>query len=351
MLLWSKSSRGETFNPPLCNPLAHNVVEVQLSAAAAKVSLSKLKSFSASKESVSERLAVMMIFGHGFLPSSSSDRVPFLQCALRKLYLNMLPKTPIDIFIWVPETSMTHIPQWIKNETAFPRTVVMPIINKTWLVPCGLRDDSQWPLRKHFNVEYHVMGRWRLTFAFDFVKAMGYKYYLQYDDDAMLNNPLDFNIVSKFRNASYKMGVFSDSIGEVAHVAIGLAELTRYWLTINHYVPPGTLFNHLTPKSMEGLYSNPGSRGGWDRNYHPGYFVITSIDFWYEDLVQDYLTMIMKLGRDVEGRWQEQLVQNMIRLVFVPPERLWVMNEVDIGHDRHKRANFENWCIKSGVMI
>jgi len=236
------------------------------------------------------------------------------------------------------------LPSWIQNKTAYPVTYVLPIVNSTWLVPCGLRDDSQWPLRKHFNVEYHVMGRWRLTFSFDFVKAMGYKYYLQFDDDAMLNNYLDFNIVERFTNSSLMMGVFSDSIGEVAHVASGIAELTRYWLTISKYVPEGLIFEHVTPKSIEGLHSQTGSQRGWDRYYHPAYFFVVSIDFWYSSLVQDYLATILKTGRDVEGRWLEQLVQNMIRLIFVPAHKLWVMNEVDIGHDRHKRQNFIAWC-------
>ena len=344
---------AEMFLPPLCNPALHNTHEVLQSAQAALEILSKLPAHGhkyAEEPRIQNRLAVMMLFGQGFLSSSSLDRIPYLQCALKKLYKNMLPKTPIDVFIWVPEASIGHVPSWLKNATEYPRTVVMPIVNTTWMVPCGLHDDSLWPLRKHFNVEYHIMGRWRLTFAYDFVRVMGYQYYLQYDDDACLNSFLDFNIVTKFQNSSYKMGVFSDHIGEVAHVALGIAELTRYWMTINKYLPQGTLFNHLTPKNIDGLFSNPGNFGGWDRYYHPGYFLITSIDFWFGDLVQDYLTTILKSGRDVEGRWQEQLVQNMIRLVFIPPGKLWIMNEVDIGHDRHKRLNFENWCIKDGTM-
>jgi hypothetical protein len=39
-----------------------------------------------------------------------------------------------------------------------------------------------------------------------------------------------------------------------------------------------------------------------------------------------------------------------MRLVFIPEERLLVMNDVDIGHDRHKKENFQAWCVKTGLI-
>jgi hypothetical protein len=74
------------------------------------------------------------------------------------------------------------------------------------------------------------------------------------------------------------------------------------------------------------------------------------VDFWFQNEVQDYLTTVFRSGRDVEGRWQEQAVINMMRLVFIPEDNLWVMNDVDIGHDRHNPKNFDNWCVKSGFI-
>jgi len=49
----------------------------------------------------------------------------------------------------------------------------------------------------------------------DFAREMGYAYHLQFDDDAMLNGMLAYDIVQKLRNGSVQMGVFSDVIGEV----------------------------------------------------------------------------------------------------------------------------------------
>jgi hypothetical protein len=49
---------------------------------------------------------------------------------------------------------------------------------------------------------------------------------------------------------------------------------------------------------MNGLSSD-----GWDRLYHPGYFVIINLDFWFQLEVQDFLTTVMRSGRDIEGRY------------------------------------------------
>lgn len=258
--------------------------------------------------------------------------------------LELAPQSELDIFVWVPQASIEFVPAWLKNAIEYPRTDVMPIINTTWMVPCGIRDERLWPLRKHFNVDYHIMGRWRITTGFDLLYKMGYKFYMQLDDDAMLNNKIDFNLVQKFREKQYQMGVFSDYIGEVPQVTNGLAKLTRYWLTITIYNPTGPLFDHVSPKFLDGVTK------GWDRYYHPTYFLITSIDFWFSDIVQDFLTTVLQSGQDVEGRWGDQVTQNMMRIVFIPKEKVWVMNEMDIGHDRHKKANFENWCTKPGIV-
>lgn len=45
----------------------------------------------------------------------------------------------------------------------------------------------------------------RLTFSLDFAKEMGYKYHLQFDDDAMLNSKIQYNIVDKFKENNYLM--------------------------------------------------------------------------------------------------------------------------------------------------
>jgi hypothetical protein len=60
-----------------------------------------------------------------------------------------------------------------------------------------------------------------------------------------------------------------------------------------------------------------------------GHFVIISIDFWFHPDVQ-------RSSKDIERRWQEQTVQNMVRLIFIPENQLLVMNDLDIGQSRQR---------------
>lgn len=326
-----------------CNDEHHNHAAVAASAVKAKAMLLNHPT----DVPIKDRLLVQVLFSTGFVDSPEmKGRLNYLRCALLKLKANMMGSTTIDVFIWtLNSTSIVPIiPSWL-NSKDFPRVNIISIEPETWRVPCGLIEDSKWAVRKHFSLDYYLMGRWRLSFSLDFAKEMGYAYHLQFDDDAMLNGPLNFNIVEKLRDKRTMMGVFSDHIGEVPQCTLGLPELTRYWLTIKGLAPKGALFKHVNPPNMDGVTS-----AGWDRMYHPGYFMIFDVDFWFQHEVQDYLTTVFRSGRDVEGRWQEQAVMNMMRLVFIPEDHLWIMNEVDIGHDRHNPKHFDAWCVKPGFV-
>lgn len=288
------------YEPPHCNPHFHNTHAVDSSVRYAHANLLHHET----KVAIEDRLPVMMLFSQGF---QNPSRIEFLKCSLKKLQINMMATTTIDVYIWVPLESMSNIPLWL-NSTSYPRVIVMPIPKESWRVPCGLVDDSQWAVRKNFDIDYYLMGRWRLTFSLDFARSMGYKYHLQYDDDAMLNSPLKSNLVERMKISGYDMAVFSDVLGDNSNVLSGLPELTKYWLYIRNFTPRGTLLSHVKGKDLNGLTTD-----GWDRMYHPGYFLIIGVDFWFDSLVQDYLTTVLRSGRDVEGRWQEQGVMNMMR--------------------------------------
>lgn len=300
---------------------------------------------------IADRIAVMILFSRGLQKNGqSSSRVEYLRCALLKLQNHLMVNSTADVYIWTLNSTDNPVvrPSWL-TEKDFPRVHLIELPEDAWRIPCDLIPSDQWAARKHFDIDYYLMGRWRLTFSFDFAKAMGYEFHLQYDDDAMLNSPIPYNITAKFNENNAKIGFFSDIIGEVPHLVLGLPEITQYWLRINRYQPKGSIFQHLKKHSL-GENIQAISSDTWDRLYHPGYFILIRVSFWYTPEVQDYLRTIMKLGRDVEGRWQEQAVMNMISLIFLPEKEVWVMQEVDIGHDRHKRANFENWCVKTGLI-
>ncbi len=326
-----------------CNPFHHNPKEVTEAVEAAKKSLEKFPT----DVPLASRIPVMILFSKGFATSSHmTNRLEYLRCALLKLQRNIMPHTTLDIFIWGLNTTAHPlvIPAWF-NDKDFPRVHIMALPEAVWRIPCGLMDDRDWTLRKHFDVDYYLMGRWRLTFSFDFARAMGYEYHLQFDDDAMVNSDITFNITERMDAQKYNTALFSDVIYEIPAATLGLSELTSYWLRINHYTPRGPIYKHTTPANLQGLNSD-----GYHRAYSPGYFMLFRVSWWFSPHVQDFLRMILRSGRDVEGRWQEQAVMNMMIYIFIAEPEIWVIKELDLGHDRHKRANFENWCIKTGLI-
>lgn len=327
-----------------CNPHFHNPEAVERTVVKAKELLERFPTEVALKD----RLAVMVLFSRGFglQSGAGSNRLNFLNCALKQFLTRVAKTTPVDIYIWVLEgespSQPIEVPDWL-NATSFPRVNVIPIPRETWRVPCGLMHDSKWNLRKHFPVDYYLMGRWRLTFSFDFAKAMGYEYHMQFDDDAVALSDVPFNIVEKMRTESHSMAVTSDWIRENQHVILGLPELSSFWLRMNKVQPVGDLYEHCNPKSIDGLTTQ-----GWDAGYHPGFWLITKVSWWFSEQPQSYLETILRSGKDVEGRWQEQAVMNIMKSIFIPTSQVLVMHKPDIGHDRHRRDNFINWCEKQG---
>jgi hypothetical protein len=289
-----------------------------------------------------DRLAIMILFSNGLSEQSNSERIRYLRCSLKKLRAYLMPTTPLDIFVWVrtKHGEALVVPEWIES---IPRVNVMKVEPSTWQVPCGLKSDKEWTMRYRFDYDYYLMGRWRLTFSFDFVKAMGYAYHMQFDDDSVLNGPVAYNVVNALRQGGSYMAAFFPPVDEIPEVVHGLPELTKYWLVVNSYTPQGALYQHVTPHDQSGLTSE-----GWDRMYYRGYGLVTSVEYWFHPQVQDYLTTVMRLGRDIEGRWQEQAVMNMMRLVFIPEEKFKQLPGVDIGHNREDKMNYVNWCVRAG---
>jgi hypothetical protein len=329
----SKQFRYVTSN---CTEKLHDYDAVKASAAKAKVLLQNHPD--PRNVPFNQRILFMILFSKGF--NDNDEKVMYLKCALNKLKTNMMPTNTIDIFVWVlrqPGHDL-NVPDWVAT---IPRVNIMEIEPSTWQVPCGVRPDSEWALRYRFSLDYYLMGRWRLTFSFDFAKEMGYAYNMQYDDESLLNTKVPFDLGQDLMLGQYSMAVFTHQVDEIPEVIQGLTELTRYWLTVNHYTVAGPLFKHVVPHNLDGL-----TLDGWDRLYYRGNALATSVDFWFQADVQDYLMMVLKLGRDVEGRWQEQAVMNMIRLVFMPEDKLLHVRGVEIGHDRGNKNAFYGWCVR-----
>jgi hypothetical protein len=262
-----------------------------------------------------DTLAVMIVFSYSFeqpFTSSQVDRLAHLHCSLYHLANNIAPYTKLDVYLWVAAREISRLPSFMRT---LPGMVyIVPIPESSWQDPPGTTFNVNWNYASVHDQDYYLMGRWRNTFAFAFVREMGYQYMLQLDDDTFAYDEFPFDIVQRLRNLGSVMGIRSALKWEPADLVAGLPELARYWMvTRNVSVPIGPLFELLTPPNISGLYS-----GGWDPLTFQGCFVIFDINFWFHEVVQDFVNLVLKTGSDAEQRWNDQSVQNMVRLLFVP---------------------------------
>jgi hypothetical protein len=268
-----------------------------------------------------DTLAVMMVFSFELeqpFTMKSVKRLAHLHCSLLRLARNVAPHTKLDVYLWVAEAEMHRLPPVFFN---LPLNVnVLPIPKSSWEQPSGSRYNSQWTHGSQSHVDYFLMGRWRNTFGLSFVRAMGYQYMLQLDDDSFITDPIQFDIVSRFREEDCVMGIRQTMQLEDEDIVRGLPEFVRYWMITRNYTSPiGRLYNHTYPHNISGVFS-----GGWDRIIFLSCFLVLDVNFWYHEVVQDFVNVVLKTGSDLEQRWLEQSVQNMVRLLFVPDENLFV---------------------------
>jgi hypothetical protein len=117
------------------------------------------------------------------------------------------------------------LPSWISTE--FPEVLIMNITNSSWQLPNDIKPPEKWKYYPDFSLDYHLQGRWRLTFMPQFVRSMGYKYWLQIDDDTFVTEIIPFNIVDIFREQNKLLGVRGRYYKEYPNAVKGLAEFTR----------------------------------------------------------------------------------------------------------------------------
>lgn len=145
-------------------------------------------------------------------------------------------------------------------------------------------------------------------------RSMGYRYYLQADHDVQLSQHLPYNLLELMATNGHQMAGSSELVHDYQEVLDGLAELTRFWLQISKFTPVSSFYRHFN--SNENSFRNLDSEN-WDREISPGYFQVVDLRLWFSESVQDFLRTVLRSGRDIEGRWSEQGVFNMVRQLFV----------------------------------
>ena len=310
--------------------------------------------------SYSDRLAVVIIMKY---PNATGTLLARLQCCID--YINIkLAATPHDIFIWtnleldnVYENS--HVLSLHEDQLHTTSDLYRENVTWTWFWR-GSRNRT-WMGDESWQLDYRLIGRWRMIYPFHLALELGYKYLLQSDIDVIITDDTLGDAVNTWLERNISIVAFG--LGrDIPSVVVGLAELARYWLVsrlscdlCDKSLPHGPLFEHCGPPNITGLFSpnwDPealqavGWNGvGWDGESVSGAIFAFSVDFWFRDDVQDFVDLVLRNGGHIEHRWNEQATNGMIRHLFIPSERMHLLQNAT----KHK-YDIAEFCSSQAIL-
>ena len=99
----------------------------------------------------------------------------------------------------------------------------------------------------------------------------------------------------------------------------------RYFLVTEKLQPTILFSEDCMPGNLSGLYTpaagGPAS-GGYSTRNLSGSFIIISTDFFFRDVVQRFVQLVVATGGHFRYRWNEQAVLAMLWQIFLQPEEL-----------------------------
>jgi hypothetical protein len=251
----------------------------------------------------------------------------FVCCAIKNLEEMLFRSTPTDVFVFFPRPKNRIDAYRRCGDYALKLPNVWFLDVEEWHTDIN---QSLWGKENSYPEDYRLMGEWRLAVQFKFLRKLGYKYALQFDDDSRLLEPLKVNLVHVMSKGGYHWGA-KKILHDVDWACKGIAELTRYFIVAEDLVPE-QLYEHCNPKNISGLYT-----GGWDRTIMYGNFIIVSLDFWFEPLHQRFVNLVLASRGVIRFRWVDQPVLAMMWQMFSGRDKMIIIE----GQYSHKG---QLWC-------
>ncbi|KAG2443249.1 hypothetical protein HYH02_009322 [Chlamydomonas schloesseri] len=301
---------------------------------------------SSSPEENSRRLAIVYLVTD--LQRVDRDRPALLRASITLNKQHLFPTTPCSVYIFTWKPQIPLLTEGLGDVGRMSNVAILPLANESWVAPAMAGSSDLW--HEHHTVDYRLMGDWRLGFMPEFVRKMGHRYLLQFDDDSFITKPVGLNLVQLFDEKGYLLAAKKIRPDQLA-VTWGLPELARYFLT-THKVVPTQLFEFCDPNNINGLYSTldaeslgaiPAAdlaalqelglkqRGGWNRTILHGNCVMYSVDWWFSQKVHRFVQLCRATGGSFSYRWNEQGVIAMLWQIFVKPEQFYLF-EFDYKH-------------------
>jgi hypothetical protein len=267
-------------------------------------------------------LAVMMLVDKQ-LTNHNDPLLHNLRCSLVKVYTQVGQTTPINVHMFVHQASLKYLPRWLYSD--FPTVYVHTIDSDSWKLPKSIP-----PHESEAETVAHLSAQWKLTYPFDFTRALGYRYLMLLDCDTYFLSSVDFNMIERFDQEGRVFAYRDKRYVATAAQSAGLYELAQYWLASrNARIAPGTRGKHVTTVDVGGGYTE----AVWDREGYWSSPAVVRLDFWFHPAVQDFLNLALTSSGDLLHLWREQGVMNMVRLLFAQSEQVHLFPQNTLVQD------------------
>ena len=256
-----------------------------------------------------------------------------LNCSIQA-FRHKAAQTPADFIVAVPLATLARDgppPFWLRA----------PDVKVVLIEDMPRSPDGGWPN------PYIQMGSWRLFQQMPMLRALGYRYVLQSDDDGIMHGDPGGSMVDLMEGRL--MGGYNRVHGQEWYgIRGGGAELMAFFIHAYRYKPQGEVYAHCSPPGLRGLYSHgncghgvatseltfnrsvspntdgfweatvSGLAGGWDGSQLSGHWNTFDLDFWFRPDVARFISLCSASKMVWRRRWNELMCQSMVAELFVP---------------------------------
>jgi hypothetical protein len=260
----------------------------------------------------------------------SRNSIQLLKKSLDLLYLNYNNKFKHDIIIFYDHNFPFSVEEQIEIINKRSEIKFRCIDNKLWCPPdCDeLRQKTDINLWKDpkFSIGYRNMMRWYGILIYKYLYSLGYEMYMRMDDDSFILSEINYDMFKFLYENNYEYafraycndyhGSCIDLI-EYTYKYINKFKIKKYW--IDRFI---NKFNPLSYNRL-GYYNN---------------FMITKLDFWMRQDVQNFLNYIDQSGFMYTKRWGDLMIQSISVQIFMNRNSVYHFNDWKYEH-----ATFQNF--------
>lgn len=276
--------------------------------------------------------------------SYGRDSASMLVKSLDSLYENYNQKFKHDIIIFYDNSHPFHTEDQERIAKGRKEIRFQLLDGILWSPPdCAeLRNNPhirEW-VAPRFSMGYRNMMRWYGILIYQFLSDLGYEMYMRMDDDSLIHSQIDYDMFKFMHDNNYEYG-FRCYANDHISVSNGLIEFCREYME-NKNLSGCWLDRFINQKS---IWKSPSYNIlGYYNN-----FLISKLDFWMRDDVQDFLKHLDNSGYMYTRRWNDLISQAVTIQMFMNRRNIYQFTDWTYEHATFVNYNSQDTLEWGGI--